>query len=108
VEFDKGMHINPGPWRIPYHHYGVLEYAKRFSVPLEPFVQVNYNAYLHSRRAYGGVPQRFRHVEADFNGHVAELLGKSLNKHALDDSVTGEDGDRLLEALRSWGALDPS
>ena len=23
VGFDKGLYINPGPWRIPYHHQGV-------------------------------------------------------------------------------------
>jgi monoamine oxidase len=107
-EFDKGLYINPGPWRIPYHHHGVLDYAKRFGVPLEPFVQVNYNAYLHSQRAYDGVPQRFRHVQADFNGHVAELLSKAVQKNALDDSVTVEDGEKLLESLRNWGALDAS
>ena len=21
-EFEKGLYINPGPWRIPYHHRG--------------------------------------------------------------------------------------
>jgi len=105
-EFDKDLYLNPGPWRIPYHHYGVLDYAKRFGVPLEPFMQVNYNAYLHSKNTYGGKPQRFRHVQADFNGGIAELLSKSVQKNALDDSVTREDQDKLLEALRGWGALD--
>ena len=53
-EFDKGLYINPGPWRIPYHHQGMLSYAKRLGVPMEPFFQVNYNAYLHSSHAFGG------------------------------------------------------
>ncbi|WP_224788626.1 flavin monoamine oxidase family protein [Pandoraea terrae] len=105
-EFDKGLYINPGPWRIPYHHYGILDYARRFNVPLEPFVQVNYNAYLHSKHAYGGKPQRYRHVQSDYQGHVAELLGKAVNSHQLDASVTKEDQDKLLESLRAWGALD--
>ncbi len=83
-EFERGLYINPGPWRIPYHHHGVLDYAKRFGVALEPFTQVNYNAYLHSKRAFGGVPQRFRHVQADFDGHVAELLSKAVAKDGLD------------------------
>jgi monoamine oxidase len=107
-EFDKGLYLNPGPWRIPYHHHGVLDYAKRLNVPLEPFMQVNYNAYLHSKNAYGGKPQRFRHVQADFNGHVSELLSKAVRKNSLDDSVTREDQDKLLEAMRQWGALDGS
>ena len=108
VGFEKGNYINPGPWRIPYHHHGVLDYAKRLRVPLEPFTQVNYNAYLHSSKAYGGKPQRFRHVQADFNGHVSELLAKAVNKNALDDSLTKEDRDKLLESMQRWGALDKS
>lgn len=107
-EFDAGLYINPGPWRIPYHHHGVLDYAKRLGVPLEPFTQVNYNAYLHSKNAYGGVPQRYRHVQADFHGNVAELLSKAVKKNALDDSITKEDQDKLIEAMQRWGALDKS
>src|SRR5579875_1964656 len=41
--FDKGLYINPGPWRLPYHHHGILHYCKQLGVPLEAFVQVNYN-----------------------------------------------------------------
>ncbi len=58
--FDRGLYINPGPWRIPYHHRALLDYCKRFHVALEPFIQVNYNAYLHSAKAFGGKPQRYR------------------------------------------------
>jgi Monoamine oxidase len=43
-DFADGLYLNPGPWRIPYHHQGVLDYAKRLKVSLEPFIQVNYNA----------------------------------------------------------------
>ncbi len=105
-EFDPGLYINPGPWRIPYHHHGVLDYCNRLGVGLEPFVQVNYNAYLHSRKAYGGKPQRIRTVQADFHGHVAELLGKAITSKGLDQSIGKEDGEKLLEALKAWGALD--
>jgi monoamine oxidase len=104
--FDPGLYLNPGPWRLPYHHNAILDYCKRLSVKLEPFVQVNYNAYLHSPRAFGGKPQRFRHVQADFNGHIAELLAKATSQKQLDHAVTREDREILLEALREWGALD--
>src|SRR6201992_3815277 len=80
--FDKDLYINPGPWRIPYHHHGMMHYAKRLGVPLEPFFQVNYNAYLHSTTAYGGKPQRYREVKADYQGHVAELLAKATRENA--------------------------
>lgn len=105
-EFDPGLYINPGPWRIPYHHHGILDYCHRFGVALEPFVQVNYNAYLHSQRAYGGKPQRIRHMQADFQGSIAELLAKAVNRDGLDKHLSKEDGEKLVQALTSWGALD--
>ena len=104
--FDPGLYINPGPWRIPYHHRAVLEYCKLFGVQLEPFVQVNYNAYVHSTQAFGGKPQRYREIAADFTGHVAELLAKATSQNQLNQAVSPEDADKLLQALRDWGALD--
>src|SRR5215469_12600559 len=90
VKFDPGHYLNPGPSRLPYHHYGILHYANRLNVALEPFTQVNYNAYVHNTGANGGKPKRYREVQADFHGHVAELLGKSLKQSALDQAVSGE------------------
>jgi monoamine oxidase len=105
-EFDEGMYLNPGPWRIPYHHNGLLAYCKRLGVTLEPFQQLNHNAFLHSSKAFGGKPQRVRHIKTDFRGHVSELLAKVTQKSQLESSVTKEDQEILLEALKSWGALD--
>ena len=105
-EFDPGLYINPGPWRIPYHHYNLVSYCKRLGVTLEPFIQMNTNAYIHSTKAFGGKPQRYLHVKADYQGHVAELLAKSVNQQALNTAVSKEDQERLLESLRNWGGLD--
>ncbi|MDE2404731.1 MAG: NAD(P)/FAD-dependent oxidoreductase [Sphingomonadales bacterium] len=104
--FAPGNYINPGPWRIPTEHGGLVHYCKLFGVGLEPFQQNNYNAYLHSTKAFGGVPQRYKTIQADYYGHVSELLAKAVKKSALDDAVTAEDQAILLESLRSWGALD--
>jgi len=104
--FDNGLYINPGPWRIPYHHRALLHYCKTLGVKLEPFVELNANSFLHSSAAFGGKPQRFRHVMADFNGYVSELLSKAANQGKLDDEVTQEDRETLLAALKNWGALD--
>jgi monoamine oxidase len=104
--FSAGGYINPGPWRIPWHHHGLIHYCHELGVALEPFMQVNYNAYVHSTKAFGGKPQRYRHIQADYYGYVGELLAKSVNKGALSDAVSKEDGEILLESLRSWGALD--
>ena len=104
--FDPGQYLNPGPWRLPHHHHGMLSYCKRLGVALEPFVQVNYNAYVHSHKAFGGKPQRLRIVKADYQGHIAELLAKATQSHSLDADVTAEDQAKLLDSLRFWGALD--
>jgi len=106
VGFAPGNYLNPGPWRIPHHHRTLLHYCKQFGVALEPFIQFNHNAYVHNTDAFGGKPQRFKALAADFEGNVAELLGKALDQKSLDAEVTAEDRDRLKEALREWGMLD--
>ena len=105
-QFAPGNYINPGPWRIPWHHHGLIHYCQELGVALEPFMQVNYNAYVHSTKAFGGKPQRYRHIQADYYGHVGELLAKATGKGALNDSLSKEDGEILLESLRGWGGLD--
>jgi len=105
-EFEQGLYINPGPWRIPYHHRALLDYCRRLGVALEPFLQLNHNAYLHASRAFDGKPQRFRAIKADFQGQVSELLAKVTQQGKLDEAVSKEDREILLQALQSWGALD--
>ena len=106
VGFAAGNYMNPGPWRIPHHHRTLLHYCKAFGVALEPFIQMNHNTYVHSTAAFGGKPQRYKAVLSDFTGNVAELLGKSIDRGALDKDLTAEDKEKLLEALRGWGLLD--
>ncbi|MCA6120875.1 flavin monoamine oxidase family protein [Bradyrhizobium sp. WSM 1704] len=105
-EFEQGLYINPGPWRIPYHHRALLDYCKRLNVALEPFIQLNHNAYLHATRAFNGTPQRIRSIKADFQGQVSELLAKVTQQGRLDEAVSKEDQEILLQSLRAWGALD--
>src|SRR5271170_6261254 len=101
-EFEPGLYFNPGPWRIPYHHRALLDYCKRLNVALEPFVELNHNALLHASGAFGGRPQRIRNIQADFQGQIAELLGKATAQGRLDETVSAEDKDILLQALKSW------
>src|SRR6202023_73472 len=82
-EFDQGLYINPGPWRIPYHHRALLDYCKRLGVALEPFIQLNHNALLHASTAFAGQPQRIRDIKTDFQGHVSELLAKTSHQGRL-------------------------
>jgi len=106
VGFAPGNYLNPGPWRIPHHHRTLLHYCKAFGVELEPFIQLNHDAFVHRSGAFGGKPQRYKELAVDFKGHVSELLSKSLNAGQLDTSVTKEDKEKLLQAMRDWGLLD--
>jgi monoamine oxidase len=106
VQYAPGNYLNPGPWRIPHHHRTLLHYCKAFGVELEPFIQMNHNAFVHRKDAFGGKPQRYKELAVDFKGHVAELLGKALNAGSLDDKVSKEDKEKLIEAMRDWGVLD--
>ena len=105
-EFSQGNYLNPGPWRIPHPHRTLLHYCKAFGVELEPFIQMNHNIFVHKTDAFGGKPQRYKEVATDFKGHVGELLSKSLNAGALDDKVSKEVKETLLQAMREWGLLD--
>ncbi len=106
IGFAPGNYLNPGPWRIPYHHRTILHYCKAFGVALEPFIQLNQQALVHSDKAFGGKPQRYRALAADWDGNVAELLGKAIDNRGLDSAMTAEDADKLKVALREWGYLD--
>ena len=76
-------------------------------MPLESFVMVNYNAYVHSTKAFGGKPKRHREIAADFDGYVGELAGQGHGgQDKLDGAITKDEKDGLLQVLRFWGALD--
>jgi monoamine oxidase len=106
VQFGKGLYFNPGPWRIPYHHQGILHYCQLLNVPMENFVMVNNSAYIHSTRAFGGQPKRYREVVSDYDGYISELLAKATSQDKLDTALDKDEKDGLLQMLRRWGALD--
>lgn len=105
VGFSKGNYINPGPWRIPYHHQGLLHYCREFGIALEPFVQLNHNAWLHSSSAFDGKPVRYREFASDLNGYTGELLSKAIDQHKLDDIITHEEQEYVLTTMRGWSGL---
>ena len=106
IGFAKGNYLNPGPWRIPYHHRTILHYCKAFGVALEPFIQLNHQALIHNSKVFGGKAVRYRELAADWDGNVAELLGKAIDNKGLDTVMSAGDRDQLKEALREWGLLD--
>lgn len=110
--FTDGLYMNAGPARIPQHHT-TLDYCRELGVPIEPFTNVNADAYLYTEPggfasgALTGRPIRHRTARADLYGYTSELLAKVANQGALDQDVSGADREALVEYLRGMGALGP-
>lgn len=105
--FDEGLYFNPGPMRIAYHHTTTLHYCRELQVPVETFSVSADSQYLYQTKAAGltGRRVRLREVRSDLDGYIAELLSKSVSQHALDQTLTKDDAEKLLEYLKSVGAL---
>jgi monoamine oxidase len=108
--FDDGLYFNCGAMRIPYHHSTALHYCRELQVPVEVFAVTSDSTYLFQQKAaaLGGQRVRLRAARADLEGYIAELLSKAISENALNEKVTADDRERLLEYLRSMGALDES
>ncbi len=108
-DFDDGLYINHGPWRIPYHHHSTLHYTKEFNIPLEVFVNDNDASYVMFDKGKGpmaGKPVRKGEVAADIRGGAAEILAKSIKQGALDQQMTAADRDHLIAYLVKEGYLN--
>jgi monoamine oxidase len=104
---DESLYFNVGPARIPYHHVNILGYCKELGVPLEVIVNDNRAAFFQDDNAFGGEPIQNRRVTHDTRGFVSELLAKAINKNALDEEISAEDRENLLQMVRSFGDLNP-
>ncbi|HZZ34722.1 MAG TPA: flavin monoamine oxidase family protein [Caulobacteraceae bacterium] len=107
-EFDEGLYINHGPWRIPYHHRSTLHYTKLFGVPLELFVNDNDAAYVYFEKGKGplaGKPIRKGQIAADARGHTAELMAKVAGKGDLDAALSPADRETFVAYLVREGWL---
>ena len=109
-EFDEGLYLNHGPWRIPYHHRSTLHYTKQFGVQLESFVNDNDAAYIHFEHGSGplaGKPIRKGEIAADARGWAAELLAKAAGKGDLDAALSPADRETFIAYVVNEGRLSP-
>jgi monoamine oxidase len=105
--FDEGLYLNAGPGRIPSIHQTMLGYCRELGVPMEVEVNVSRSALLVSDSAFAGRPIEQREAINDTRGHVAELLAKAIRRGSLDEEMTGEDRERILAFIRTFGDLRP-
>ncbi len=104
--FSPGLYFNAGPARLPSHHQGVLSYARTLGVPLEVEVNSSRGSLLQSDKAFGGKPIQQRQAINDVRGGLSELLAKATRNGGLDQELTGDDKERLLAFLKTYGDLD--
>ena len=62
-------------------------------------------ARLMNPAANGGAPIEMRQAINDTRGEISELLGKALQRGALDQDLTPHDKERMLAFLRDYGDL---
>jgi monoamine oxidase len=106
-EFDPEMYWNSGPARIPSAHQAVLGYCRELGVALEVEVNTSRDARLYNPAANGGKPIEMRQAHNDVRGEISELLGKAVNRGALDEELSPHDKERMLAFLRTYGDLSP-
>src|SRR6516165_227434 len=106
-DFDPELYWNAGPARIPSAHEAVLGYCRELGVTLDVLVNTNRSALIHNPQANGGRPIEIREAHNDVRGEFAELLGKALNRGALDEELTADDKERMVAFLRTYGDLSP-
>ncbi|GGG92247.1 flavin monoamine oxidase family protein [Silvibacterium dinghuense] len=103
--WEADSYFNAGPARLPSIHKTMLGYCKELGVPLEVEVNTSRSALLQNDDAFGGKAVEQRQAINDTRGHVSELLAKCIQKNALDDVLSKEDHDRMLEFLSYYGDL---
>lgn len=100
--FAPGQYFNAGPARIPSTHRGILSYAKRFGVKLEPFVNSNRNA----KWDFGGrIHCEARHL-VDARGQIGELLAKAIDQNRLNGIAPKGEVEMIRQFLAPWAGLD--
>ncbi|MDF2115495.1 flavin monoamine oxidase family protein [Roseiarcaceae bacterium H3SJ34-1] len=104
-EFSPGLYWNSGPARLPSHHQAMLGYCRELGVPLEVEVNTSRGSLLFNPGA--GKPIEMRQAINDTRGEIAELLGKAIDRGALDQELTAHDKERMMDFLRRYGDLTP-
>jgi len=106
ITWSEGLYQNMGPARLPSVHTAMLGYCRELKVPLEVEINTSRSTLLQNDTINGGKPYMQRKVINDTRGQVSELLAKAIAGGALDQELSKEDRDRMVEALKLYGALD--
>jgi len=106
ITWSEGLYQNMGPARLPSVHRTMLGYCRELKVPVEVEINTSRSTLLQNDNVNGGKPYLQRKVINDTRGQVSELLAKAIGQGALDQDLTKEDRERLIDALKLYGDLD--
>ncbi len=107
--FGEGLYFNGGAARIPHNHELTLHYCRELGVPLEIFNGANEAAFLYNDGGTGPLANRRMRISEyhnDLRGYTSELLAKALDQSALDQQLTREDVEKLIDFLKNEGDLN--
>ena len=102
VEFDDGLYFNAGAARIPSSHRLILDYARRFGVPMEVMVNGNRGAGWD----FSGRVLPERRMVYGMQGRIGELLAKAIDQHSLDKVAPKGELEMLRQFLSFYAGLD--
>ncbi|MBA2466068.1 MAG: FAD-dependent oxidoreductase [Sphingomonas sp.] len=100
--YDDGLYFNAGAARIPSSHRLILDYARRFGVPMEVMVNVNRGAGWD----FAGKVVPERRMVYDLNGRIGELLAKAIDQHSLDKAMPKGELEQFRQFLRFYAGLN--
>ena len=102
VDYSKGLYFNAGAARIPSSHRLILDYARRFGVKMETFVNVNRGAGWD----FAGNVHPERRMVYDLQGQIAELMAKAIDQKALDQAMPKGELEAFRQFLQFYALLD--
>jgi len=99
-------YLNAGPGRIPSAHTHLLDYLKRFNVPLEVYVMDSRSNLTYIAGAFGGsVPNR--RLDNDTRGWIAQMLFQFLNDYKSVE-LSSNEIEQFQQLLEKFGNLQAS
>jgi monoamine oxidase len=105
--FDQDLYLNLGAGRIPSVHQRVLEFCRKYRVPLEPYIHTSTSNLFQTDKAWRGVPQQNRRIANDTRGYIAQDLAETVRKGSqAEDGLTPVQREEFLGLLVDFGRLD--
>ncbi|MBW4677556.1 MAG: FAD-dependent oxidoreductase [Desmonostoc geniculatum HA4340-LM1] len=97
-------YLNAGPGRIPSAHTHLLDYLRRFKVPLEIYVMDSRSNLTYMEGDFGNRSVPNRRLDNDTRGWIAEILFKFLDEYKYPD-LSLEEIEQFKQLLERFGYL---